>query len=93
MFILNLINDFLLNHLIVLEVATQNSQLAAMDLASVSSFSRLVDYIKQNQYLIIMTGMYIGNYFSRSFLYDYLMGRGMGLTIIQSANTLLFMIF
>jgi len=82
MFILNLLNDFLLNHLIVLEVANQNTQIASLDLSSTSSFSYMIDYIKQNQYLIIMTGMYIGNYFSRSFLYDYFLDQGLGLSII-----------
>mmetsp|Transcript_23957 Transcript_23957/g.36712 ORF Transcript_23957/g.36712 Transcript_23957/m.36712 type:complete len:121 (-) Transcript_23957:54-416(-) len=39
-----------------------------------------------------MTGMYIGNYFSRSFLYDYFLNRGLSLSIIQTVNTVLFVI-
>ena len=39
-----------------------------------------------------MCGMYTGNYFSRSFLYDYLLDNGFSLTLIQTLNVLTFII-
>ena len=37
-----------------------------------------------------MSGMYLGNYISRSFLYDYLLEFGLSLTLIQTINVLTF---
>mmetsp|Transcript_14221 Transcript_14221/g.24188 ORF Transcript_14221/g.24188 Transcript_14221/m.24188 type:complete len:102 (-) Transcript_14221:224-529(-) len=49
-------------------------------------FEQAVRVIKQNQFLIVMTGLYIGNYFSKSFLYDFLLDQGLSLTLVQTGN-------
>lgn len=51
------------------------------------------DFLRQNQYLSIMCGMYLGSYFSRSFFYDYMLESGFNLTIVQTVNVACFVFF
>jgi hypothetical protein len=76
MLILTFYDCILMNYLIVLEVYYQNNEI------NNSLATSMWSYVQQNQYLIVMCGMYTGNYFSRSFLYDYLLSHGLSLTLI-----------